>query len=260
MHFRNLLEITLAALSCQTVLGNPVASRRTNPLAARATVPKTRADAFANSGADFETWAKRMVDEGKMWYPEKRSVQVRNSNAKMETVVVRHADGSHSLGLERRKTNLKLNNIVCEGLGGKEEVYQKGREKFCRAMRDAIAGVARGFEFALQQALCNGGETCDFIVELGVTAWTAMAQLELPEECGPLFDQVREACSGLSGAAQVIVEGPRGELGDLCGPPTCMGDGVATNIGHFEAQFFEHDSGWRCPAPTDELVCKNELF
>lgn len=215
----------------------------------------TRADSFANSGTDYETWAKRMVDEGKMWYPEKRSSEVHSPRAQMKTIVVRHADGTSSL--ERRATRLKLNNIVCEGLGGKAELYDEGRDKFCTVVRDSIAGAAKGVEFALQKGVCRGGQSCDFFVSLGVTAWTALAQIAKDDECGPLFDQVREACSGYSGAAQIIVPG---NPDDYCGPPTCADGGVATKVGHFEAQFFEEDSGWQCPAPSNELICKKEPF
>ncbi|KAF4987519.1 hypothetical protein FDECE_15394 [Fusarium decemcellulare] len=255
MYFQDSLKVALVALFCQSVLGTPVALKSSNPLAARATAPMTRADAFSNSGTDYETWAKRMVDEGKMWYPEKRSMEVHNAKAEMKTIVVRHADGTSSL--ERRATKLKLNNIVCEGLGGKKELYDEGKNKFCGVVRASLVGVARGFEFAIQRGLCRGGESCDFYVSLGVTAWTALAQIQRDEECGPMFDQVREACAGYSGAAQIIV--PGNPL-DYCGPPTCTDSGVATKVGYFEAQFFEADSGWQCPAPSQELICKKELF
>lgn len=217
----------------------------------------TRADAFSNSGTDFETWSQRMVDEGKMWYPEKRSIEIPNPNAQKETIVVRHADGTHSL--ERRAARLKLSNIACGIQGGNEQMYSVGQDRFCRFERDFMASTIKLMEYTMEELLCNG-EACDFYVNLGAAAATVVVGIGVSLSCDDMFEQLREVCRGSGGAAQIISEAPRSEFSEFCGPPICSGSSVATYVGQFTAQFFDRDPGWQCPAPIPERICKKELF
>ncbi|KAM5347783.1 hypothetical protein ACJ41O_007607 [Fusarium nematophilum] len=109
MHLNTGLQAAIAILFCRMAVANPIIAPRSPSLVELAPFQMTAADSFSNSAIDFDTWAQRMVDEGKMWYPEKRSFSV--PATKLKTDVVRHEDG----GLSLRQNSEEVGRFIIHG-------------------------------------------------------------------------------------------------------------------------------------------------
>lgn len=184
----------------------------------------TRKDTFHHSRLDHETWAKRMVDEGKMYYPETRNV---------------------SISIPPSDWNLKLTNIFCEGSNTN---YDIGKDKFCGLMTEYASSTLVGGSYFLQDALCDS-DACDLFIDIGATAAGYFIQEEIDAFCIPAFEALRGECNQLGGVASL-------DLVQECGPGCELG----TKIGYFQSMFYVHDSGATCPADTPETVCRVEEF
>lgn len=220
----------------------------------------TRADALRNSGLDYNTWAKGMVEDGKMFYPEKRSIEFHSREKK--TVVVRAPGGSMFLR-EEPKEGFSLTNFVCSTTGGSEEDYDTGKRKFCNAapLKDTHDAV---FTAYYSDGFCAGADdwergACDFLVDLAVLGQGWFIKLAVGDAvadvCEFIFSGLHDVCQGKGGSAQLVFDKNNDQ--GVCGPPTCTSSGgTAINVGHIEAQFYEHDDGATCPAPAATQWCE----
>ncbi|KAI0123735.1 hypothetical protein BJ170DRAFT_640210 [Xylariales sp. AK1849] len=219
----------------------------------------TAADAFSKSDLDYETWAQRMVDEGKMYYPEKRSVEIGRSREK-ETVVVRHPGGGLSFRAEPRFT-LTLENIICEGLGGNKADYDKGRQRFCQLNHDYASVLLMTSEYILQDFICEGdSDACDLLITAAFISGRMYYNGAIEDDCDTLFEAVHKQCNDLGGVAEIVIKDSQFQNDQVCGQPICTAKGVALKSGYFQALFFQHDSGFTCPANSAQQVCKVERF
>ncbi|KAG8158223.1 hypothetical protein KVR01_011984 [Diaporthe batatas] len=161
-------------------------------------------------------------------------------------------------GLGKRGIATKLQKIRCGINGGGLANYDEGRKRFGRFMSDLGSVTLSGVRFALQNALCND-DTCDMIIgaSFEVPGWLLAGQVE--HFFDRAFDDVRQECKEKGGSAELIADNPKAS--DVCGIPTCTADGrMGLRVGTFEAQFYVHDGGDTCPAPTAQQVCKVEQF
>lgn len=161
-------------------------------------------------------------------------------------------------GLERRGIATKLQKIRCGINGGGLANYDKGRERFGQFMSGTGSVALSAVRFALQNALCNH-DTCDMIIgaSLAAPGWLLADQVE--HFFDRAFDDLRQECKEKGGSAELIADNPKAS--DVCGIPTCTVDGkMGLKVGTFEAQFYVHDGGDTCPAPTAQQVCKVESF
>lgn len=134
----------------------------------------TSADTFHNSGLDHKEWAKRMVSERKMYYPKKRSIEIKLPTTKRDDSLT-----------------YKLNNIVCEGLGGKDGDYEKGKDKFCNMIHQYATANLLGAEYVLQNALCGDGDACDLLTWMGFSGAGYVIRTRIDEFCPKGLEALR---------------------------------------------------------------------
>ncbi|KAF7561617.1 hypothetical protein G7046_g2515 [Stylonectria norvegica] len=255
------LNVVAVALLCQTVLSSPfyLASSVPHPKV-RAPNRRSAVEAFANSDTDYHTWAQRMVDEGKMWYPAERSVEIRSPKQKLETVVVRHANGGLSFRQQPPQApDFIIDAIVCSGLGGSNENYEEGKQKFCSWAPTVADSSTDAAHYMLDNKLCNGGVLCDLQLSIVLYGGRWFIDNKLDSICGFWWDAIHKRCQGSGGSGKIIFQNNRDNLGDTCGKPSCKPGGnlVGTEIGSLWAEFFDHDDGATCPADGDhaDMAC-----
>jgi hypothetical protein len=195
----------------------------------------TPADAFRNSGLDYHTWAQRKVDEGKMFFPENRTVQLSLTDA---------------TGARNDKFSIK--NIACEVIGGKESDYNTGKDRFCRFLDQYAEANTHLMYLLIQNTICDDGGS--FACDLGMAAFSAVVgqfrENNIPAFCGDMFDAVWDDCGGVGGTGELWAAN-EGE------------DGV--EFGFFQSIFYTHDDGATCSAgipevPDEDEVCRIEDF
>lgn len=212
---------------------------------------------------DYHTWTQRMVDEGKMWYPAERSVEIRSPSQKMETVVVRHPGGSLSLRQQPPQApDFIIDAIACYGLGGGNENYQEGKEKFCGWGDTIFEFTTTQAHYMLEDGFCEGNFLCDLQMSIVLYGGRWLVEANFDEICTFWWDAIYDRCQGKGGSGKIIFNKNRDELGESCGKPTCKpgGSGVGTEIGSLWAEYTDHDDGATCPAPTQSQVCKIDHF
>ncbi|KAG6361275.1 hypothetical protein INS49_009500 [Diaporthe citri] len=161
-------------------------------------------------------------------------------------------------GLEKRGIATKLQKIRCGINGGGLANYDEGRDRFGKFMSGLGSGVLSVVRLVLQDNLCNT-DTCDMVLgaTMNTPGWLLAGQVE--HFFDRAFDDLRQECKEKGGSAELIADNPKAS--DVCGIPTCTADGkMGLKVGTFEAQFYIHDGGDTCPAPTAEQVCKIEPF
>lgn len=189
----------------------------------------TTADAFHNSELDFETWQQQKVNEGKMFFPENRTVQLLMAD---------------DVGIMNDKYSIK--NIACEVVGGNEGDYNTGKDRFCNFLDKYAQDTITGMNLLIQDTICGDGS---FSCDLGMIAVSAIAhqfrQTQIPAFCEEAFDAIWNDCGGKGGIGELWAAGE---------------DGDGVEFGKFSAAFYYHDDGATCPADKPEEVCRVESF
>lgn len=202
----------------------------------------TFADRFSNSDLDFETWSNKMVSEGKMFFPEKRSARIDLS------------------GVSNRRDNwwghdstawLDIDSIICGGLEPLYQEFEAGKAKFCKFLEEFASNTLIATDMFILGGVCSGGTGCSWYTWLAFDAADHMLRGISRDVCGPIFTEIHNECGGKGGNAVVQMH----EINlDLLGAET------KTQVGHISSQFWDEDLGATCPADTASKVCKVEHF
>lgn len=220
------------------------------------------------SGTAYHEWAEREVQEGRRWYPEKRSASFPvHDHEDMRTVAIRHAGGSSSLQLRPRYVGeFILDWITCTGFGGRNQDYEKGKERFCETVHASAFAYVQGIYYISEDILCgDAGGNCDLYMNMIVRGAQRLlpthpgewARDQLDDLCGQWWDTIHERCEGKGGSAKVIFTG---NPDDACGKPTCKSAGsIGKDVGQVWYEWGQHDAGETCP-DDDQYICKIERW
>ncbi|KAF5026426.1 hypothetical protein F66182_1491 [Fusarium sp. NRRL 66182] len=258
MYFRASFHTAAAIFLFHAVLANPIISPSSSSLPKFAPVQMTASDSFANSGTNYDTWAQRMVDEGKMWYPEKRSLSIPIIETKTDVVVDK--DRGLSLRQEDRPVgHFFMADITCGGLKITRASYDFGREQYCQMMALGLDRAIRAGSLIASHVVC-GNDDCTYVFHItaSLVSWWQYKD-SFDKFCQDGWLELWEYCKGLGGTAKLSFKASSEER---CGLPVCGGpSGLGIEIGIMEGQAYPYDSGATCPANNEENVCKkiNEL-
>lgn len=184
----------------------------------------TAADRFSVSGLDYMSWANKMVDEGKMYWPNKTSYSV---------IEATEASASYS-----------LTNIACGVLVGSESSYDDGETVFCDFVAQYVSATLMGADYILKDGLCEDNEDCTMIVEIALGVAGGYLQDGVTSVCPGIFAELYSSCNGaVGGSAQISLT-----------------DSSGTQTGTVSAQFYDNDGGATCAANTDTDICQQGLF
>lgn len=160
-----------------------------------------------------------MVDEGKMYWPNKTS-----------TSVIKTRAGSWS-----------ISDIACGYLTGDSNSYDTGESRFCNFVEQYVSAILAGSEYILQGELCEDGDTCTLILAITMRSAGSYVSDGIPSFCTALFAELYSNCNGAVGGSGTL---------DIT-------DSEGSQSGTIEAQYYADDSGATCPANTDVEICSS---
>ena len=183
----------------------------------------TFADRFSVSDLDYDTWANKMVAEGKMYWPANSTSHV----------------------IQARDATYTIKNVACGFLGANKADYQEGETKFCNLVGQYVGGILLGAELLLKDGLCDDHQGCLLVMDIAMGQAGAYVASGIPSVCVPMFEAVYNDCGPDAG-------GGSGQL--------TITDNKGTQKGTIQGQFMENDNGATCPANTNTFKCKAGLF
>lgn len=177
---------------------------------------------LSTSGLDYMTWTRKMVDEGKLYWPA-NATDVR---------------------IETARATFTLKDIACGFMGAKYSQYEDGRRHFCDMIALATSYTLTEGTYIMQDGICEGNEDCTFIIEASFRVAGAYVGDALPSVCAVVFDELWNSCNGnVGGYGQISIT-----------------DSGGTQTGTISAEFYTHDSGATCPANSANRVCGMSTF
>ncbi|KAI6081952.1 hypothetical protein F4821DRAFT_274536 [Hypoxylon rubiginosum] len=177
-------------------------------------------DRFSNSGMEYDDWADKMVEEGKLWRPDSHN----------ETTTLQIRDGP----------TVSFNKVLCGYMYGESNEWQDAQTRFCDLVKQYSQITLAGIEYIVQDLACEGNQDCIFIAQLAFDQGIKYSMATVDGLCPQLFSGLQRQCSGYTGGqAQITIT-----------------NGADKPTGTLNLQFYDKDTGATCPATTDSFVCR----